>query len=160
MGTKADLTKEQYIKWVKELYQEVKKWIKKENLLAQEKDVEINEEIPGRYKAPGLSIKDKDGKRIAELRPVGAWIIGAKGRVDVIGSLDQTHLVYIEPPGPGITTTISTTSEELEKKTTLLFRGVNLAGWYWIEDKRRGKAHLLDAKLFMELLAEVSDYGL
>ena len=160
MGTKADLTKEQYIKWVKELYQEVKKWIKKENLLAQEKDVEINEEIPGRYKAPGLSIKDKDGKRIAELRPVGAWIIGAKGRIDIVGRLDQAHLVYMEPPGPCITTAISTAGEELEKKSRLLFQGVNLAGWYWIEDKRRGKAHLLDAKLFMELLAEVSDYGL
>ncbi len=160
MGTKADIRKQKYIAWLKELHDEVKKWIKKEKLVAQEKDVEINEEIPGRYQAPSLSIQDKSGKEIAELRPVGAWIIGAEGRVDVIGRLDQIHLVYLEPPGPGISVVVSDDGGKIERNSRILFQGVENPGWYWIEDKPRGKAHLINGELFMDLLSEVSDYGI
>ena len=142
-----------------ELYGEVKKWIKEKNLVVQERDVEINEEVTGRYKAPGLYILDKHGRQIAELLPMGAWIIGAEGRVDIRGQLDRANLIYLQAGGPHIKTSVSDSSGKLEEGSWPLFKGIGQAGWYWIEDKLRGKARLIDGELFMELLSEVSDYG-
>src|SRR5438132_14167677 len=38
-----------------------------------------------------------------EFRPVGTNIIGASGRIDVIGSVDRANLVYLEKGGPSFT---------------------------------------------------------
>lgn len=158
METKVDLKKQQYIEWLKELYGQVKKWIETKKLVVKEKEVNLNEELLGQYKAPGLLIKDKKGKKIAELQPVGAQIIGAKGRVDLNGKLDQMRLVYLEPPGPGISITEKLTGEEPQRPSRPLFRGVDRPGWYWIESARLSRAREVTEELFIDMLMEVSDY--
>ncbi|MCK4814595.1 hypothetical protein KA005_02400 [bacterium] len=159
MKTNIKSKQEEYISKIKQLYSEIENWVERKSFVAQKGEIEINEEIPGRYKVPSLSIQDQEGKQVAELRPIGAWIVGAKGRVDLIGQFDQNNLVYMEAGGPHIATSISIGGEKTEEKAKPLFKGIDQTGWYWIEDKRRGRARLLNAELFMDLLSEVSDYG-
>ncbi len=45
-----------------------------------------------------------------------------------------------------------------QKTVILLIKEVGQDGWYWIEDKRLGKTHAVNKELFLDLLAEVSDY--
>jgi hypothetical protein len=158
MEPQVDLKKQQYIRWINELYGQVKKWVETKNLVTKEKEVELNEELLGQYKAPGLLIEEKKGKKIAELKPVGAQIIGAEGRVDVVGKVDKMHLIYLEPPGPGLSTTEKVSGEEPQRPSRPLFRGVNRPGWYWIESARLGRAKPVTEEMFLDMLAEVSDY--
>ena len=158
METKVDQKKKDYLKWLNELYQDIKKWVKTRALVVKEKEVNLNEELLGQYKAPGLIIIDKKGEKIAELQPVGAQIIGANGRVDLIGKLDQMYLVYLEPSGPSLSITEKVTNEKTQKPSRPLFRGVDNPGWYWIESARLGRARVATEELFLDLLTEVSDY--
>ena len=160
MKTNIGSKQKEYISKIEQLYSEIEKWIEQKSFVAQKGEVEINEEVPGRYKAPALSIQDQEGEQIAELRPVGAWIIGAEGRVDIVGLLDRNSLVYMKPGGPHISTSVTVAQEKTRKQQSKpLFKGVEQAGWYWIESKRRGRACLLTEQLFLDLLSEVSDYG-
>ncbi|MDI6792366.1 MAG: hypothetical protein QME81_05790 [bacterium] len=148
----------EYISEIHQLYSEISSWLEGEQLTIQEEEIEINEEAPGRYNAPRLLIRDPRGNQIADIKPIGAWIIGAKGGIDIVGLLDKEAVVYMEE-SPQFFTTISVGGEEIEERSSKpLFRGVERPGWYWIEDKRRSKAHLLDKELFLDLLTEVSDY--
>ncbi|HBG06492.1 MAG: hypothetical protein A2075_17210 [Geobacteraceae bacterium GWC2_58_44] len=117
------------------------------------------EEASGLYKANRLAIVDEGGKKIADLQPIGTYIIGGNGRIDLNGTIDKVILVNLEAGGPSMTTTI-TVGGQPEKRTTPFYKGVDQQGWYWIEDKRRGKANLFTKDLFVELLREVSDYEL
>ena len=161
METSIDSKQKEYISRVKKLYSRIEEWLQGKSLSARRGQSEVNEEAPGRYTVPTLTILDEKGKEIAELQPVGAWVIGAEGRVDIVGVLDRDTLVYMETGGPQVSTraSVTTTGQKIGEQSRPLFKGVERAGWYWIEDKRRGRAHLLNGRLFMDLVSEVSDYG-
>jgi hypothetical protein len=106
-----------------------------------------------------LTIDDAHGKQVAQLIPVGAWIIGAEGRVDLVGLLDKEILVYLKKGGPHLKVKESTEPSDAREWSRPLFQGVDRPGWYWIEEKRLGRARLVTKQLFLDLLAEVSDHG-
>ena len=141
---------------IDELYSNIDSWLSSYGLTALTEEPEINEENSGIYKVNQLAIYDKEEK-IARMMPVGAWVIGANGRVDLIGKFDRTIIVYIEKEGSSLTTTIKD-GDRQETFSTQFYKGIEETGWYWIENRRHGKAHLLDKELFLELLSEVSDY--
>lgn len=147
-----------YLSDIKSLYQEISKWIDNKSLKMQEEEIVVHEKAPGKYKVQKLIILDDNDNRIAELVPIGAWIIGAKGRIDLVGKLDKVTIVDLEKGGPTLTTSITEGRKKEEKKTRYLYKVVDHEGWYWIEDTRLGRLYALDQKLFFELLAEVSDY--
>lgn len=148
----------QYISSVRELFKQVDSWLKEKNLKTKRENTQIHEEASGPYTAPMLKIFDPNSQCIAELRPIGTWIIAAKGRIDLIGKLDKTTLVELDKGGPHITTSIAVGDQAEKPISKPLYKGIDASGWYWIEDKLRGKAHLINKDLFLELLAEVSDY--
>lgn len=150
----------EYVGRLDELYSSVDKWIEKTALTVSRSAIELNEEVPGRYEAPAAAILDAEGKKVAELLPLGAWIIGAGGRVDLVGSLDRTSLLYLKRGGPHIDMKEADATGYPEGRSRSLFRGVGRAGWYWMEDKRLGRAHPVTKRLFLDHLAEVSDHGL
>jgi hypothetical protein len=139
------------------LYNSVREWLDPTNLVARRDSTHLNEEAVGRYEVPTLIISAR-GKHIAELRPVGLAIVGAKGRVDLIGTFDSIPLLYLLAGGGAITSTVSAGGKVLESSSRPLFHGVQRSGWYWIEDKQIGVARLLDRFLFQKLLARASDY--
>lgn len=158
MTPNAGIVLEEYLTEIQQLYLEIRKWFADTPLLINEEEMEINEEASGAYKAIKLLIQDQEKREIAELRPVGAWIIGAKGAIDIIGQVDKESLVYMKKGGAEISSSISAGKEILESRSRPLFKGIDRDGWYWIEDKRRGRAHLIDAEIFKDLISEVSDY--
>jgi hypothetical protein len=150
---------EEYISRLNALYSEVVEWIKDADLKVSHGQTEIREEIPGSYDAPTLTITDEKGNKVADLLPVGAWVIGAEGRVDLVGLMDRDSLVYLREGGPHIKTTESVETGDAGEWSRPLFRGVDRPGWYWIEDKRLGRARPVTRQMFLDLLAEVSDHG-
>ncbi len=150
---------EQYLDRVAELYKGINSWIKEKGLKTEAGNIQINEEASGQYNAPILKILDSYNQYVAEVRPVGAWIIGAEGRIDLIGKLDKIPIIALDKGGPSIITSMSVDDYVEKPVSRPLYRGlIDTPGWYWVEDKLRGKAHFIDKELFLELLAGVSDY--
>ena len=158
MDEKVKIILNTYLSDIKSLYQEISKWIDNKPLKMKEEEIVVHEKAPGKYKVQKLIIFDDNDNKIAELVPVGAWIIGAKGRIDLVGKLDKVTIVDLEKGGPTLATSITEGGKKEENKTKYLYKVVDHEGWYWIEDTRLGRIYALDQKLFFELLAEVSDY--
>lgn len=146
----------EYTKRLQDLYIQVKKWLAGRPVRFIDKDVNITEMIPGVYQAPALEIRSDKDALMATLEPVGAWIIGALGRVDLKGKSETVNLLYLAKGGGSIHSKITTRGDE-EKRSAPLFRGVEHDGWYWIENARLGRVRSLDAELFLDLLSEISD---
>ncbi len=151
----------EYLNNISEFYTMVTKWLKDKSLFCEETYYNINEKVSGEYTIKKLAVfKDADNK-IAEICPVGAWIIGANGRVDLIGDFNQQILIYLKKDLKTKTSrTVSADEEQhdVSEKNYSVYKGFGRAGWYWIEDRRLGKAHAVNKELFFDLLAEVSDY--
>lgn len=159
MGSTTKSRQDEYVSRLEALYSDVAKWVKGAGLKFSRGQIEIREEIPGSYSVPTLVILDADGNKLADLLPVGAWLIGAEGRVDLVGLMDRNSLVYLETGGPSITTRIKAGDGGSEELSRPLFKGVEHPGWYWIADTRLGRARPVTKELFLDLLREVSDYG-
>jgi hypothetical protein len=150
--------KNEFLAKVENLFAEIKQWIADTDLVASLIEIEISEEVFGVYKSSKLLLQNKKGQDVAEIIPIGASILGANGRVDIKGLYDSIIIVDLNKGGPSITTTQYDSEEKpVSSKTTNFYRGINEAGWYWIEN-RHNKGHPLDAALFFELLSEISDY--
>jgi len=151
----------EYLNNISEFYNIVTEWLRDKSLFCKERDYNINEKLSGEYSAKKLLIFKKDASnQIAEICPVGAWIIGADGRIDLIGDFDQQILIYLKKDIKIKTPTGITTggkSHDLPENSYSHYKGFEQSGWYWIEDKRLGKAHAVNKELFFDLLAEVSD---
>jgi hypothetical protein len=130
-----------------DLYSNVSDWVVPRYLQVVRSSMNLNEEAYGKYEVEKLSIIDANAKRVCELLPVGGSVIGAEGRVDLIGDVDQEILVYLTNDGL------------LERRSTSLYRGVEEDGWYWIEIRRLSRVRRLDEALFLDLLAEVSEHA-
>ena len=56
----------------------------------------INEDPYGQYNAPTLVLKLHDGKHLAEVIPFGAAVLGAMGRIDIVGEYGKREkIVYL-----------------------------------------------------------------
>lgn len=141
-----------YLKALGALFMDVKSWTEESGLTVQESPIEMDERTPGKYEASKLTIFDRDGKALAEVKPVGAWIIGADGRADIVGHLESHVLTYWAAGAPEIDTAEAGPEG---KRGARLFDGAETEGWYWIEDKIRGRARRLDKEVFLDLTWEV-----
>jgi hypothetical protein len=138
-----------YLSSLKELFSELKQWAEQDGLSVLESEVVIDEPRPGKYKASKLTVFDPEGKAMAEVVPIGAWIIGADWRVDVVGHLESENLVYWASGAPEVEPAYE---HPAFKDRNRLFKGASESGWYWIESKRLGRAKPLDKELFMDLI--------
>jgi hypothetical protein len=145
-----------FIDAVNSLFAEIKSWLAQTNLEGMQEKTEISEEAFGTYALVKMTIEDKEKKKIAELLPIGAFIIGGDGRVDMVGKIDKAILVFLETDAS--MKIQMNAGDSIETTTFPFFEGVERPGWYWIENGRRGKANLFTRELFIELLREVSDY--
>lgn len=110
----------------------------------------------GKYDAPGLEISI-EGQRLASIVPVAGVVIGAEGRLDVKGPLDQTAVLYLS--GPGRT---QATVNGVATFTQELFRGFVGPGWYWMLNASSPgrEVRRVDANAFKAMVEAVSDYEL
>jgi len=106
---------------------------------------------------PSLTISDRDGNLLAEIVPIGTHILGANGRIDLRGRYDKAIVVDLNEGGPKLISTV-TDGSNVTKRTKKIYRGIDQAGWYWIDRAAQPKGHVLTKELFLGLLSQVSDY--
>ncbi|MDD5034252.1 MAG: hypothetical protein PHE55_05795 [Methylococcaceae bacterium] len=147
-----------FLNEVSALYSEIREWISGTNLVYDEEPISINEKNCGKYETKKVLLSKKDGTRIAEIVPIGAWVIGANGRIDFKGLHDQIIIVHLSQGGPAANLTIRDAEGHPVTQSKPLFRGINEEGWYWIEHKLSSKGHQLTAELFFDILADISNY--
>ncbi|OQY44016.1 MAG: hypothetical protein B6240_11250 [Desulfobacteraceae bacterium 4572_87] len=148
-----------FVESVSKLFAEIESWIALTNIKGIRQEIEISEETSGSYKVNKFILEDETGKKIVEFLPIGTFIIGGNGRIDLNGTIDKAIIVNLKTGGPSMTTT-NTVGGRTEVQTTSFYKGIDQEGWYWIEDARRGKANFFSKDQFVELLQEVSDYEL
>lgn len=96
---------------LKELYDQIEsflaQYIKTGEIKLSYRDIELNEENIGVYIARQMILKI--GHQQITMTPVGTLLIGAKGRVDVVGPAGRTRLVLVNSgaSGPVIKVTVS-----------------------------------------------------
>ncbi len=163
MNQKQNAVVRSYLNNISEFYRQIVRWLKEKSFYAAEEKIQIYEEASGKYTASSLMIRDSKNVQIAEIRPVGAWIIGGDGRLDVIGKFDKQILVYLyknksESRSSGETAPTDEKSAAICSNVYPFYKGIEKDGWYWIKDARIGRAYIISRELFFDLLAEVSDY--
>ena len=148
-----------YLKAVQELYALIENWLKDTDLNSLREVMELTEARPGKYQTQTLIIKDPDKNTVARLKPVGAWIIGADGRVDIEGLAPPEVLLFWEKGAPEIKTPPNGKNGSKTLRVSRLFRGADKPGWYWLDNVRLGTAKPLDDKqLFLDIIRTVSVY--
>ncbi|NDU91664.1 MAG: hypothetical protein G3I10_03510 [Ferrovum sp.] len=140
------------------VYAEIKIWAGQLKLQVSSNTQQINEEAVGAYPAPTLEFLDSEGTLIARTKPIGAFLIAAHGRFDLVGPYATEAIVYFMQGGPGISTTISGAGVTPTKHTRQIFQGINTEGWYTLIERQPSTAKLLTIDSFKELLARVAGY--
>lgn len=150
----------EFLTRTRNLLSEVDAWSKQLGLRVTPGVTAINEERYGQYEAPTLILDDGNGKRMAEIVPFGASILGAWGRVDVVGEYGKREkIVYLSVGGP-IMTIRGQVGEGgvAEESTHRLYRGVDAEGWYWVSPSPIRRAYPLTQEVFKDLLSAVSGH--
>lgn len=151
---------DKYLARIRTLLMDCEKWSIGRGLKVTRGETLINEERHGQYQAPTLMLDDNHGKRLAEVIPFGEAILGAWGRVDVVGEYGKREkIVYLSTGGPTITTSIQGgDGSGGEVITRSLYRGVEAEGWYWVSPSPIRRAYSLTPEVFVDLLSAVSDH--
>lgn len=83
---------------IEQLYANVASWLPEGWFALHAGDVAMHEELMQRFGVPErhlpLLILERDGETRARMEPRGLWIIGANGRVDLIGR--KSHFLIID----------------------------------------------------------------
>jgi hypothetical protein len=127
-------------------YDRIEFWLKNTVLRTQRNKFTLTEELFRSYNAFTLKT----------LLPVGADVIGAEGRIDILGTVDQQGLLYLAAGGPQFNVTMGM-GPSATRVPHRVFKNVTDDGWYWLENVRLGHARLLDEALFKDLLKGVAD---
>ncbi|MFK0379004.1 hypothetical protein [Pandoraea sp. NPDC090278] len=150
--------REQYLNRVGTLLSDARAWCLKHELQVESRPHTVEDQDDGKYEVTALHIF-KDGTLLAKLVPIGKDIIGADGRVDIVGWLGSRYLLFVseEILAPKCATIV--THHPDRASTARLVRGVKEDGWYWLESNVR-RAVRVDEDLFIDLVTDVSDYDL
>jgi len=134
---------------INKLYNDIYAWLQSTKLKLSKEQYEIFEDFSGPYQVNILNILDEKNDLLASLKPVSAKVIAAHGRVDLIGDIDKLIFLHYQQDKSEI--------NQIDG-VSIFYKGMEKTGWYWADDSRRQKAHLLNKEFFLELLTEVSDY--
>ena len=153
---------EQYRERLLKLYGDVKSWLANTDVEFLESEKEIKEFHAEPYTAPELRLQDSEKIIIAEFEPKGWRIIGASGRVNIIGRYSSEALVFLETgkkPQLVIREKLDNTLTS-ESVKALLINEITEDGWYWLDNQRLGLVRLFSMTLLKGILEMVSDYGI
>jgi len=139
----------QYVQRVATFLDVATSWCRRQGLSVEHSVVALREEKIPEYQAPSLRIS-KDGVVLANIVPAGSRVIGAQGRLDVIGRITRHALLFY---GPGDSASDASPLGGSAPARTRL----KVEGWCWIEARIR-PAKRVDEGLFLDLLTDVSDY--
>ncbi len=145
-----DSAVEEFKQNIQDLYTEVKIWLG--GTVFKEEYIDMYEEYAVPYKIAELYIY-KDDVFLCKIKPVGAHIIAADGRADLIGKRDKLSLVFFKEL---LSANMETHDHETWINRHALYEGYEGAGWYVFWGKR--KISLLSGENFLKATEEVSGY--
>ncbi|MEN8214924.1 MAG: hypothetical protein ABFS56_00805 [Pseudomonadota bacterium] len=146
--------KQLFLERVNQLFSEIKTWFR-DDFKIEQQIIDVTESL-GTYRARALSINSLQGEKLADIRPIGARVIAADGRIDIKGWLDTENLYFfISAPTTTLRVSIGSLPAGTIVPRTQIYKGVEVNGWYWIDNQR---AHLLNKELLFDLISHVSDY--
>ncbi|GAB2903367.1 hypothetical protein GCM10027093_45730 [Paraburkholderia jirisanensis] len=154
--TQAHFSSHEYVQRVTIFLQEVSDWCRGRELTVEYGAVTLREEFVAPYEAASLHIS-KDGVPLGRIVPVGSRIIGAEGRVDLIGQLARHPIVYHVWKDSALSTRAISNEKAITSPSTPNRSRLKRDGWHWTEAKVR-PAKFIDESLFLDLLTDVSDY--
>ncbi len=143
-----------FLEQLKKLYSFIEEFCREYGLRCRYSDLEIYEEFAGKYKAKELYVYS-DGDLLFKLKPIGAHIIAADGRVDLIGKFEERRLVFLSRPYE-LQTEIKIDGRVIERKVRPLYKGFEKEGWY--VSLEGGKIRLLNKATLCQILEEVSEF--
>ena len=151
---------DQYLTHVTALFASFERWSADFGLQVERGETTINEERHGQYQAHTLRLNDVQGKRIAEVVPFGESVIGALGRVDLVGDYGKREkIVYLNEGGPTMTTRIQVgTDGTSEQGIRKLYRGVDTEGWFWLSPSPIRRAYPISREVLADLLSAVTGH--
>lgn len=132
------------------LYTDVSSWCEEVGLQTSVEEKINTEERSGSYETKKLHII-KATKKIATLNPMGIWVIGADGRVDLETDAGKEILVYWREGGCNFRSEISIDDKVIDNSSKKLFADTT-EGWHWMDDRILGKTPLLDKEIFFKVL--------
>ena len=148
---------EKFLRNLDLLFGQIEAFAKKYNLSWRYENIEIYEEYAGKYKAKELYVLKNDDF-IFKIKPIGAYIIGAEGRADMVGILDSVVLVYLEK-NHFLETKISVGNEKniISHSKEPLYVGFENPGWY-ISLERKKIAPITEENI-CEILEDISEFS-
>src|ERR1700754_2670862 len=84
---------ELYLQRVRAFLAQVREWSTERSLSVVDDVTELNEQGIPRYQAPSLYVS-KDNVSLAKIMPIGSAIIGAQGRIDLIGQVARHAFLF------------------------------------------------------------------
>jgi hypothetical protein len=151
-----------YIRHLHGLYEDVESWLKEREAGAKisRRDVDILEYHSGAYRAPELHILRADGKSEVTLKPAGRWILGAVGKVELIGRLGSHVLLLIAPGEPWLSLSVGVEGgagkDRIESQRVTPGERSDDLKWAWMKEQIPLELPLLDADLFFKLVDDVT----
>lgn len=153
-----NVANQEYVARIRDLYASVRQWVTPLSPKIEEHSRTLREQDFPDYSAPEMLLELGGGEKNVRLRPIGHNLLGAHGRVDMIGPIDTVKLTFFRGEGPTITSRFQH-GQRMEEHTVKMISGIEGDGWYWVDIRTNDKAQRLDEKLFRSLLEDVSGYG-
>jgi hypothetical protein len=105
------------------------------------------------------------GEKIVDIYPVAASVIAAEGEIKIKGWLSQEELYFfMASPTTTLKVSIGKGENRIAAGTAIprpqIYEGIEVDGWYWIDNQTKMGAHILNKTLLLELISQVSDYDL
>ncbi len=117
-----------------------------------EKEITNIEDLSGNYTTTDYTFLIDNELRVI-LHPFGIWLIGAKGRIDLIGPSGKEKLIYLLAEGPGIKSeTKNSSGNVIKKRHHRYFDNVDTDGWYWYDDSSYRKVEKFREEMVSPLL--------
>lgn len=149
-----DHTVNEFKQNIQNLYAKVEIWLN--GMVFRKENIDIYEEYAVPYKIAELYIY-KDDHFLCKLKPVGAHIIAADGRVDLIGKKDKLSLIFFKELLQF--NTQSKNFNEIDNtgvNRNTLYEGYEGTDWYVSWGKR--KISLLTETIFFKAMEKVCGY--
>ncbi len=156
-----DETLEDWIQSLKDLYSRMEEYLRKYTqsgeIQVTHKKIQVSEEYLGNYEVEKLTFHIGNEKVVA--KPIGRLMIGATGRVDLIGARGTLRLVLLEKGGPAIQTKIKIGQKVEEETSWHPIQNIEISerGWYIATLPPRITTTALTADTFRDALMELSD---
>ncbi|NYI02444.1 hypothetical protein [Cupriavidus plantarum] len=148
----------EFVQRVVILLEDITKWCNGRDLDVKHFSRTLNEQVAGKYEAPGLHIS-KQRVPVAEVIPIAACAIGADGRVDLSGRRYSHALMFHGGDGPEYTPCTIENGRIVRGARRPFAYGADRSGWYWT-GPTMWRPKRLDEVLFFDLLTDVSTYDL